>query len=111
MARKAPQQSDLFGAPPKAHRVPKLRGRTTTRANGYAAMPGTGPEGETCGSCANCRGHTTRADRTFYKCALQVNAWTHGRGSDVLLRAPACSRWAEGAPRETSITPFQPDPH
>ena len=58
---------------------------------GYAALPGTGPEGETCKSCA----HLTHRilSRPYIKCGLMKSYWTGGRGSDILARAPACKRW------------------
>ena len=63
-----------------------------THPAGYAEHPGTGPDGETCKSCRHlaCRELAKR----YYKCDLMRHAWTSGRGTDVLLRSPACSRWA-----------------
>lgn len=84
--------TDLFGnlhdqaAPEKAVRV-KTKGL-------YAAMPGTGPEGETCGSCANLSGHTM--SRRYRKCALTRAQWTRGPGTDIKVRSPACSKWVAG---------------
>ena len=62
------------------------------RKTGLHAMPpGTGPEGETCGSCA----HLYRKQRakTYLKCALTRAFWTGGGGTDVRKRDPACSKW------------------
>lgn len=59
---------------------------------GYAATPGGGPDGETCGSCR----HLTRTEGTakaYLKCGLNAARWTGGRKSDVLARSPACARW------------------
>ncbi|WP_056212978.1 hypothetical protein [Methylobacterium sp. Leaf94] len=77
--------SDLFGQSPEPA---KPKG---TQANGYAFPPGTGPEGETCGSC----GHLTRIRlaSTYSKCGLARARWTGGKATDVLLRSPACRRW------------------
>ena len=63
--------------------------RKKSKKNGYAATPGTGPEGETCRTCD----HKTYHERTkrYYKCDL-IN-WGHGKGTDILLRSPACHRW------------------
>lgn len=54
----------------------------------YAAPPGSGPEGQTCGSCE----HIVRA-RKYRKCELVSSKWTHGPGTDIKARAPACSKW------------------
>ena len=62
-----------------------------TDAKGYASPPGTGPEGETCGSCAFL--HRNEQAKTYYKCALMARYWTGGRKTDVLVRSPACSQW------------------
>ena len=68
------------GAPKKSKRRWK---------NGYAANPGTGPEGETCKSCNHKTYH--ECSKRYYKCDL-VN-WSNGAGTDILLRSPACHRW------------------
>jgi hypothetical protein len=62
-----------------------------SKKHGYAAIPGTGPAGETCRSCE----HLTRKvmSGTFLKCALMAAYWTGSYGTDVLARSPACRRW------------------
>lgn len=65
------------------------RGKHYVQPRGYAEPPGTGPAGETCGSCK----HISR-DRGWAKCEEARHKWTGGRASDVLVRAPACRRWA-----------------
>lgn len=57
----------------------------------YADRPGTGPAGETCGSCKN-RAFIHLA-RVYSKCGLMRHQWTGGGGTDVKVRAPACSKW------------------
>lgn len=58
---------------------------------GYADVPGTGPEGQTCKTCR----HLVRKQmaKTYFKCALMRHRWTGGGGSDVKAKAPACARW------------------
>ena len=70
--------------------LPK-RGRHYVEPRGYAMPPGTGPKGETCGSCRN----LVRIVRSnvYPKCKLTRSHWTHSRRTDVLVRAPACSKW------------------
>lgn len=78
------ERNRLSGKTAGGHRRPK--------AKGYAAPPGSGPAGETCGSC----GHLHRSStphRTYFKCDLMQRGWTHGAASDVKARSPACSRW------------------
>lgn len=57
-----------------------------------AAPCGTGPEGETCGSCA----YLTRANggASYYlKCGKVKHLWTHGSGSDIRAKWAACREW------------------
>lgn len=63
------------------------------RRRGHAERPGTGPEGETCGSCEHVRKRFTGAGRAFHKCELRRASWTAGGGSDVRLKDPACGAW------------------
>lgn len=58
---------------------------------GHVAPPGTGPEGETCGTCKHlCHIQMSRA---YLKCELNRAAWTHGGKTDVRAKDPACRRW------------------
>jgi hypothetical protein len=57
----------------------------------YAALPGTGPAGETCRSCDNLSGKLM--SRRYYKCELTRSQWTGGHGTDVKVRSPACLKW------------------
>lgn len=60
------------------------------RSGLYADHPGTGPEGETCGSCDHCwRGRGGR----YRKCNLVRALWTGGLATDIKARSPACSKW------------------
>ncbi|UGA46629.1 hypothetical protein HU230_0011545 [Bradyrhizobium quebecense] len=66
----------------------KKRGKHYIQPRGYIQRPGTGPAGETCGTCE----HITKS-RHFAKCELSRGRWTRGRGTDILVKAPACRRW------------------
>lgn len=74
----------------------RLRIGTTPR--GYAALPGTGPAGEACGSCL----HLVRRQmaKTYLKCGLMRRGWTLGPASDVRAKTPACSRWQAVIPAD-----------
>lgn len=78
----------------------KKRSKHYVQQRGYAAPPGTGPAGETCGSCE----HIVRG-RKYRKCELIRAKWTHGPGTDILARAPACSKWATLIPSAQRGTP------
>ena len=76
---------DLYGKPYQR------RGKHYVEPRGYAAKPGSGPVGETCGSCIH---HgVKRMSKSYHKCELAAAIWTGGRGSDILVRSPACSKW------------------
>jgi len=85
---------DLFGEaltfPCDRHRVIKRGGKGWK--GGYAAAPGSGPAGQTCGTCAHyCS--VGGSSRRYPKCGLMRQHWTHGPGSDIKKRMTACSRW------------------
>lgn len=77
--------TDLFGGEIQA---PRHKPRKT----GFAAPPGSGPAGETCGTCANLVRH--RMAKTYLKCYLSREDWTGGPGTDIKSRAPACRYFA-----------------
>lgn len=51
--------------------------------------PGTGPEGETCGTCGHHVVHIW--SKRYHKCALVKP--TRGPGTDIRVRSPACAKW------------------
>lgn len=57
-----------------------------------AARSGTGPAGETCRTCRHCV-RLPHSSKTFLKCGLCERQWTHGPGSDIRARWPACKFW------------------
>lgn len=71
---------------------PAPRGKHYVEPRGYAALPGTGPEGKTCRDCAHYT-HKGGVAGNYPKCGANRARWTGGRGSDILARAPACSRF------------------
>lgn len=84
---------DLFGQEITAPMpLPPSDGkRRKTKVNGYAALPGTGPAGETCKSCV----HYARIQRAkvYLKCAKVKARWTGGPGTDIKAASPACAYW------------------
>lgn len=82
---------DLFGEAPKQIAPVLLKRRRESEPRGYAAMPGTGPTGETCKSCQHYV--IKQMAKAYRKCLLRRAVWTGGAGTDVKARAPACSKW------------------
>jgi hypothetical protein len=67
-----------------------------TKKTGHAARPGTGPPGETCGSCEHLvRKHLAK---TYIKCGLTRAVWTRSCRTDVRVRDQACSKWQQEEP-------------
>jgi hypothetical protein len=58
---------------------------------GHVAPPGTGPEGETCGSCKHL--FRNQMAKVYLKCGLNRAKWTGGGKSDVRARDHACKMW------------------
>lgn len=79
---------ELFTLPPQSAESQAA----AYRSKAYAAMPGAGPAGETCGTCAHSGWRGGVAGR-YFKCALMRATWTGGKGSDIKMRSPACSKW------------------
>jgi len=83
-------ESDLWNQPMGAFK----RKRSNTKPNGHAGSPGSGPKGETCGTCKHlCR---VQYAKTYLKCELVRSQWTHGPGSDVRAKDAACWKWERG---------------
>lgn len=83
--------NDLLGHPISESAVvarPKRPKKT-----GHAAPSGSGPAGMTCRQCEHLVRTRIRSGKTFSKCALMRHAWTHGGGSDIKQRDPACNRF------------------
>jgi hypothetical protein len=83
-------------APMSGYGVTQKRKRREPVPRGYAALPGTGPAGETCRSCK----HYTRREmaKTYLKCGLMTAYWTGGGGSDIRAKSPACRHWEPQTP-------------
>ena len=88
----------LFGEielPPEPKR--DKRGRLPTKKRGHYAAPGTGPAGETCGTCKHIVGKQL-SSKVVYKCGLARSIWTSGPGSDIRLKDAACGGWRAAEP-------------
>lgn len=92
MKKQAQKYRNLFGE------EIEIVKRSTPQPSGHPARPGSGPKGETCGSCL----HLTQLKyaKTYLKCAKLRNQWTHGPGTDVRAKDAACRFW-EGKNTET----------
>lgn len=67
--------------------------RPRRRDMAHAAKPGTGPEGETCGTCR----HLARLQyqNVYLKCGLMKAVWTGGRATDIRCKDAACRMWEQ----------------
>lgn len=85
-------ETDLFGKEVDyKHPDNGKRGRNA-QAKGYAGKPGSGPAGETCKTCEHyCR--VNHNAKHHLKCAVIEWRWTHGAGTDIKARSPACNYW------------------
>ena len=93
-----PEQPALFDGAPLVQLKREGKKRKPTKANGYAALPGTGPAGETCGTCAH---HVRRRwSKVYNKCALRVDDWTMSTGTDIRVSSPACSKFKKQSKEE-----------
>ncbi len=73
------------------HDRKKIIARLKQKKTGHAWKPGTGPDGETCKTCAH---YTLRTfAKTYRKCGLMRAHWTGGPGSDIKASDPACKKW------------------
>lgn len=89
--------TDLFGGLPTYTTIggatveAKPRGKHYVAPRGGADRPGTGPEGETCGSCKH---HAViRLAKNYHKCELNRACWTGGGKTDIRVKWAACSKW------------------
>ena len=69
--------------------------RKPTKKNGYAAAPGTGPEGKRCSDCKHKLSMSNTGAKSWIKCELRRATWTNGEGTDILARSPACSKFEQ----------------
>lgn len=76
------RQEEMFSKPRRFTELPGA---------GYAATPGLGPKGETCGSCGNCNRYRLQSGAGYNKCGLVKRHWS--KETDIRLDAPACLHW------------------
>lgn len=92
-----PKVQALLDAPLRAPSTIRRPGRgghsKTATPNGYADIPGTGPEGKTCGDCAHVARLGGGHSRQWHKCELMRGYWTGGRRTDILARSKACRKF------------------
>jgi hypothetical protein len=94
---KAPAHRALLG--------PDSKKRKPTPPNGYAAPPGTGPEGKTCRDCTHKHTMSNTGAKSWIKCDLRRATWTHGPGSDIRASSPACAKFV---PKSAALPPSAP---
>lgn len=84
------QQTELFEVGPRVK-------PTAARRYPTPDLPGSGPAGETCGSCR----HKVKPGG-YLKCGLMRNIWTHGAATDIRARWPACAKWEPKQAKEAT---------
>lgn len=97
--------TDLFGneiTEPRIRFTPSGRKRPLEVAKGYAARPGSGPQGETCRTCQ----HAVRRMARYWKCALLRQCWSGCLATDIRLKAPACSHFSRHQPCNDCAKPL-----
>lgn len=82
---------DIFGNELSLSEARNLLRCKSTPKKGYAASPGTGPNGEKCKTCKNLYRKTM--SKTYVKCLANEKNWTGGQGSDIKVNSPACRLW------------------
>ena len=92
------EQTPLAKRPTLVLTDARPRGKHYTEPRGYAAPPGTGPDDKQCRHCAH-YAHAEGVAGSYPKCGLMRRAWTGGRATDILAKAPACRLFAEPAPQ------------
>lgn len=81
-------ETDLWKQPIGAA---KKKGKRDESARGHVARPGSGPAGESCGTCRHlCR---IKHAKTYLKCGLVRHAWTASPKTDIRAKSPACQLW------------------
>jgi len=85
-------QVTLFGVPAEHPNAERPKHLPAKWKGAYIAQPGTGPENETCWTCQHYV-RKTHNGRAYLKCFLMRNVWTHGHGSDIRAKSPACNKW------------------
>lgn len=85
----------LFTLPPQSEQSKAAALARQLKKGSYAAVPGTGPAGETCKSCTHI--YRLQMANTYLKCALTRAHWTGGPGTDIKAGSPACSKWEKPA--------------
>lgn len=69
------------------------------RAHPYP--PGSGPPGQSCGTCAKLCERVFR--KTYFKCHVLKRFWSAGPATDVRKKDPACMAWE---PRIDKVEPI-----
>ena len=72
----------------------ELRARVGVQGKKYADMPGTGPEGRTCKTCAFLAySGSYKGPKRWPKCGK--TKWTHGDATTIKTSSPACRLYQE----------------
>lgn len=89
-------QTDIFGddIPVEAVRTKYHERCPWKQPSGYVDVPGTGPEGTTCGMCAH---HFAKRwkGRVYHKCKLSPRKNWPGVEGDIKVSSPSCRSYVD----------------
>lgn len=84
------RQLNLFGGSEPAR---QSTCRTGAFGAGYPARPGSGPQGENCGTCIHMLRLKFKRGRVVFKCDRVPGAEVKNRHTDIRRSSPACMGW------------------
>jgi len=93
-----------------AHKVELDSVPVRKRDHSHPYACGTGPAGQTCGTCSKlCRVHYH--DKTYRKCHVLMKHWSHGGATDIRRKDPACKSWEPRVEKVELATTRHRSPH
>lgn len=80
------------------------------RDNAHPYGPGSGPAGQTCGTCQKCS-VVDYHNKRYYKCHVLMKFWTHSYGTDIRKKDLACKSWEPATEKIEVMTTRNRTPH
>jgi len=86
--------NEFMTLPPQRYPIPR---------RGHFALPGSGPAGETCGSCVLAERVAYAGGKRHLKCLKRRAAWTRTTATDIARADPACHGWEGSMKRVVKV--------